>query len=491
MRKSVVIAVVVLVPLALLLLFLGGPDREYTTTSAKAYEHFEKGYSQILAFQFAQADSQLRLALRIDPHFAAALALASQLDARAGRDTLSKREASRADSLGALLPNALERAKVRLLLSATLGMSSGERDSLITVILTEQPDNVMALTAEANQEAMSGEYDQAEKVYHHILEIEPNHAPAYNMLGYAAANRGDYDQAVNYLRKYAFMAPGLANPHDSLGEVLSWKGDYAEAEQEFLAAVKIQPDFYPSLINLGRIYLEQGMISKGEEILEQVRGQISGTPQERQIDETLIRMYYSHELYDESLAVIDRYIEKYPDYFVTDFYRAISLLMHGDRAKADAMLAKFVAAAKEQDIYAYKTFRTQVESLQHQFLGMAATRDGDYDTAVQEYQKVLDLSQDLPVHTVWWFRWRQGEAYLASGRPEPAMADALAILKANSSLIRPLLLLARSSWELGKPDITRKALQKLQPLMARADARLPSQKTYRDLLAQVTASASN
>ena len=66
------------------------------------------------------------------------------------------------------------------------------------------------------------------------------------MLGYLELNRGNYDQAIEYMQKYAFLAPDLANPHDSLGEVLMTIGRYEEAEQEFRAAVRMQPDFYHS-----------------------------------------------------------------------------------------------------------------------------------------------------------------------------------------------------------------------------------------------------
>jgi len=135
---------------ALALLFLGGPEREFTTRSGEAYDLFERGYSQMIAFQFAQADSSLRRAVALDPGFAAAHALLSQLALRFGDQAGSDREAALADSLAARLPNALERAKLELLLLAYRKPGDQVRDSLLDYVLAEQPTDLMALSAKAS-----------------------------------------------------------------------------------------------------------------------------------------------------------------------------------------------------------------------------------------------------------------------------------------------------------------------------------------------------
>ncbi len=485
MKRSVMIGLAALALVALALLFLGGPERQFTTRSAEAYDLFELGYSQMNAFQFTQADSSLRRAVTLDPKFAAAHALLSQLKIRFGDKTGSEVEAAVADSLAARLPNALERAKIELLLLAYKKPGDQTRDSLLDYVLAEQPTDLMALSARAGVLYQIGQREECLHVYEQILAIEPNHAPAYNMLGYLAAGRGDYEQAVTHLRKYAFLAPGLANPHDSLGEVLSWKGDYAEAEREFKAALDVQPDFHFSQINLGELYLEQGMIARGEEILESVRTALAGSPQERELDETLIRMYYTHELYDEALRAMTVYQSKYPDAFLVGFYRAIQLAMEDHRAEADAVAAGFFAASRQKDEFAFKAFREQIDSLEHQLRAMLATRDGDHEKAIDEWQLMLDSNSTRPAHERWWYLWRQGESYLAAGRPGPALENAKLILESNPARIRPLLLLAQAAMELGEAGLAGQALTKVQPLLARADAKLPAQQTYRDLMARL------
>ena len=485
MKRSVMIGLVALALLALALLFLGGPERQFTTRSAEAYDLFEQGYSQLNAFQFAQADSSLRRAVSLDPGFAAAHALIAQIQSRFGDKAGSTVEAAIADSLAARLPNALERAKLQLLLLSYKKPGDQVRDSLLAYVLAEQPTDLMALSAKASVLYQTGKWDECQRVYEQILAIEPNHAPAYNMLGYLAAGRGDYEQAVTHLRKYAFLAPGLANPHDSLGEVLSWKGDYEDAEREFLAALKAQPDFHFSQINLGELYLEQGMITQGEQILESIRTALAGSQQERELDETLIRMYYTHELYDEALRAMAAYQAKYPDAFLDGFYRAIQLAMEQRRPEADAAAAAFFTKARSSDNYVFKNYRDQIDGLEHQLRAMMATRDGDHEKAIDEWQLLLDSSSNLPAHERWWFLWRQGESYLAAGRPGPALENAKRILATNPARIRPLLLLAQSALATGDADLAAQALAKVEPLLARADANLPAQQTYRDLIARI------
>ena len=486
MKKSVLMGLAALALIALALLFLGGPERQFTTRSAEAYELFDQGYFQMNAFQFARADSSLRRAVALDPGFAAAHALLSQIALRFGDKEGSLREAAAADSLAARLPNALERAKLALLLLGYKKPGDQARDSLLDYVLAEQPADLMALSVKANVLYQSGRPDECQRVWEQILAIEPNLAPAYNMLGYLAAGRGDYEQAVTHLRKYAFLAPDLANPHDSLGEVLSWKGDYAEAELAFKTALDVQEDFYYSQIHLGELYLEQGMIAKGEAILESIRAALAGLPQERELDETLIRMYYTHELYDEALRTMASYQTKYPDAFLVGFYRAIQLAMEDRRADADAVATGFFAEARRSDDFAFKAYRDQIDSLEHQLRAMLATRDGDHEKAIDEWQLMLDSNRARPAHERWWFLWRQGESYLAAGRPGPAMENAKRILATNPARIRPLLLLAKAAVELGDTGLASQALKKVQPVLARADAKLPVQQTYRDLMARLT-----
>ncbi len=483
MKTSVAAILSALVVLALALLFLGGPDRDYTTSSGTAYELYETGVEQLYAVQRAQAVVSFTEAVTLDPNFAMAWAMLSSAQTLENMDHAVE-SAAIADSLAKLLPNDLERAKVQLVASGTKRANVFAGDSLITFILAEQPDDLLANIAKATMLFYHRDEGAAD-AFLHVLKIEPNHAMAYNMLGYLEANRGDYDAALENLRKYAFMAPDLANPHDSLGEVLSWMGRYDEAEKEFLTALRLQPDFHYSLVNLGEVYMHRGQLAKGLEILEGVREQVTGSRLERNIDEFLIRTYYEFELYEESLRAIDSYVERSPDTTSAQYFKAIAAFMHGNEETSQEHLDIFRAKLAARNDPDNEDVQKHMQRMEHQFAAFIANTRGDHETAAAEWSAMLDLTERAAPHELWWVLWRQGESFLASGHPRKALDNAFAILEVNPQLIRPLLLMAHAALDAGEPEIARKALRRLQKIMPAADPDLPAQESYRRLQSEI------
>jgi tetratricopeptide (TPR) repeat protein len=97
-----------------------------------------------------------------------------------------------------------------------------------------------------------------------IIKIDPNFAPAYNMLGYGKIETGAADpvSAINYLKKYAALEGGQPNPEDSLGEVSRYAGDDQGSLEHYHAALKLSPNFITSQIGLGDTYTLMGNFSR-------------------------------------------------------------------------------------------------------------------------------------------------------------------------------------------------------------------------------------
>ncbi|HXM93446.1 MAG TPA: tetratricopeptide repeat protein [Candidatus Dormibacteraeota bacterium] len=97
------------------------------------------------------------------------------------------------------------------------------------------------------------DYDRSLKMLETVRQLDPDFAPALNMLGYGYIETGDPDpgKAVATLKRYAELQPGSPNPEDSLGEVLRYAGDDAGALQHFGAALQIDPTFYTSHLGIG------------------------------------------------------------------------------------------------------------------------------------------------------------------------------------------------------------------------------------------------
>ncbi len=486
MKISMAAIVAALLVLALGLLFFGGPDREFTTTSDEAYCLYEEGLTQLYAVQRERAATTFTRAVELDPDFAMAWAMRANALNYFQPDS-TKSSLAVADSLAEGLPNDLERAKVQLVIS---GLTPGDTsaDSLVAFILAEQPENLLANIAKANMLFFRRE-DGAAEAFHNVLKIEPNHALAYNMLGYLEAGRGDYEAALENLRKYVFMAPDLANPHDSLGEVLAWIGRYDEAEREFLTALQIQDDFHYSLVNLGKVYMYRGQLKKGLEIMEGVRSQVKGTHIERDMDQFMIQTYFAFDLFDKALAGIDDFAGRNIEHPITSYFLAYSSMMHGDTAASQAHFETF-----RQQMLSYgpedEGIRDQIARLEHQFAAVRAMMASDWDTSIAEWTAMMDLLEIAAPHELWGAVWRLGQSYLAAGQPREAMEQALLILKTNPQRIRPLLLLAEAALAAGEPHYASKALQHLDKIMPHADPDLPAQATYRELKARLESNAS-
>lgn len=477
MKRTVIISLVILVPLALIFGIFSGTEQEFTSSSPEAYKLYEEAYADLLAFNNSAAEVKLKRALELDENFAIAHALMITVNFQHGRPDEAKREAAIADSLALLLTNDLERAKVQLATYDDQRANMEETDSLINYILAEQPNNLLALTARAHT-LFNMRDPAAADAFKHILEIEPNHAPAYNILGYMAGQHGDYDQAEKYLRKYAFMAPELANPHDSLGEILTWAGKYEEAKAEFLTAVQIQPDFYVSLINLGNLYMLQGQLAKGREILDQVYEEVDIDFRRQAILEVMVRNYYLHNMFDKTMEIITKRNEMFPE---DKFYLAVAGVIGGHEAEGMTIFADYIEEQYARPELSNAVFLEQVQILDHNFRSILARHTGDLDGAIEHLQKILELRADNPPHEWTQYRCRLAEIYYEAGRYKECATQAFLILENDSGRIQPILLLARSAHNLGKDDIARQAMGKLKPLMAVVDEEVPAKAIYRQL----------
>ena len=186
------------------------------------------------------------------------------------------------------------------------------------------------------------------------------------MLGYMELHRGNYEKAIEHMQKYAFLAPDLANVHDSLGDVYFAQGRYEEAEAEYVESIKMQPDFYVSLINLGRTYLARGQIYKGVDILEKVRTEVSGSKLEQKVDTEILETLIYFEVDDKLSELITRFVVKWPEDGSSAFYRAMRLA-HMDQlpesqAVMDSALTMWRVSDNYKDNEEYRNTSTAPES---------------------------------------------------------------------------------------------------------------------------------
>jgi len=472
LRLSALVAVVALVLLAWGLALHSQNHREFTTTSPEAFALYERGSEQFDAFQFAAAEESLRRALELDPGFAMAEATLAVL-LRSEPPAILKPHVARAESLAALLPDDDERMLIQLRL-AQFGLGSCRTDSLLTRLEKSKPRHPIVLSTQAMVAMARGEGDEAARIWQELLHQDPNQARAYNWLGYNAAGMGHYDEALSYLRKYAYLAPDLANPHDSLGEILSYLGRYEEAEREFRLALEKQPDFFVSLINLARIYIEQGREHKGLDIIQQLTKQITGTRWQKEVDKLLVQVFYTYDLHPQLEEATARYVAHYPEDRVSLYYRAYTKLGAGAIAEATAACDTFLAAVRaEMPRDGDADGERNLNRLQSTFAANVARAQGDTERAIACWENVLANSQNLPPHFLFATRARYAEALLARQRWEEALAQTETILGINPRMLPALVLRVQALLGMQRYHEARAAQAALQAALATADPDFP------------------
>ncbi len=470
----------------------GGNGRHEISDSPEALQLCEEGTQDLNAFRWKSAVDKLEQSLELDPTLAEASIARAFAFYRLGRQDDFKVEAARADSLTAVIEDDQRRMLAQLRLGS-VGSSNFQdmRDSLLTVLKAELPDNIYVLEILAGQAGMSADDDEAEKAWLHILEVNPNYANSYNNLGYMELNRGNYDQAIEYMQKYAFLAPGLANPHDSLGDVLMVLGRYEEAEAEFRTAIKMQPDFYHSLINLGKTYISRGQLKKGLDILNKVHTQVESSEIQMKVDDEIVKTYLVSGLNDELSRMIDIYVERYPEHYDSPIYRGIKMAYQGQVEEGRAIMDSTLAVWRAGDEYGkYPKAKKGIDSAAFQFAALLADVVDDHKTAAENWgQGVETMKSTTPYHDQWYARFRWAAALHADGRSAEALEIIDPLLQVNPRLINTLVLKVECHLALRQGEKARQALEQLQWSLSKSDQDFPPRGKAEELSLQVSALA--
>jgi tetratricopeptide (TPR) repeat protein len=102
------------------------------------------------------------------------------------------------------------------------------------------------------------DYPKTIAEYQKSVEIAPNYAPAYNLLGYAYRQVGRFDDSEKAFKKYIELIPNDPNPYDSYAELLMKMGRFDESIAMYRKALKVDPKFSPSYIGITSNLLYQG-----------------------------------------------------------------------------------------------------------------------------------------------------------------------------------------------------------------------------------------
>ncbi|MEO7136085.1 MAG: tetratricopeptide repeat protein [Gemmatimonadales bacterium] len=224
-----------------------------TTTSAEAKRQYVKG--RALAENLRGHDSRqfLGQAVSRDPKFALAhYSLA--LSAPTAKDFFEHLKQA-----AALSDNATEGEHLMI-----LGLQAGanadpkaQRDyyqRLVAAYPRDERAHFLLGGAYFGQQDMP----KAIQEYRRAVEVAPDFAPAYNLLGYAERQVGAYGEAERAFKKYIELIPDDPNPYDSYAELLMKTGRFDASIGMYRKALAADRNFVPSHIGIATNLMLQG-----------------------------------------------------------------------------------------------------------------------------------------------------------------------------------------------------------------------------------------
>jgi predicted O-linked N-acetylglucosamine transferase (SPINDLY family) len=111
------------------------------------------------------------------------------------------------------------------------------------------------------QHYQTGQWPQAEQLYHQVLAVNPDNVDALHLLAAIAGQTGRESLAVDYLRAVLRLQPGMAAAHNNLGNALAAQKKFVEAIASLQEAVRLRPDDAMAHNNLERARHEAGRLA--------------------------------------------------------------------------------------------------------------------------------------------------------------------------------------------------------------------------------------
>jgi len=111
----------------------------------------------------------------------------------------------------------------------------------------------------------AGRLREADRLYRRLLEADPYHAVAWQMLGVIAHQLGKHDRAAALIAKAIAINPDDADAHANLALALQAQGRTKEAVASYRRALALKPEHVEALFNLGNALKDLGRYAEAAE----------------------------------------------------------------------------------------------------------------------------------------------------------------------------------------------------------------------------------
>ena len=224
-----------------------------TSSSAKARDLYQRAVLDFELMRLERANIGWRAAAKEDPNFAAAFAMVA-LNSRDPEEVRTAREQAKAL---AVKSSAGEKLMIEWVTAVQEGKYLEGIIAMNGLTAMFPRDKHLHYLAANWLMGVRGD-EQAHRLLHQALEIDPDFAPALNNLAYLHARNLEFDEALQDMDRYAALLPKEPNPQDSYGEILRMAGRFEASLEHYRASLAIDPNFNISQGGLGDTYTLMG-----------------------------------------------------------------------------------------------------------------------------------------------------------------------------------------------------------------------------------------
>jgi tetratricopeptide (TPR) repeat protein len=397
-----------------------------TTSSGKALEYYKQGRDLFEKLRFPDSRLYFEKAVAEDPDFAVGyLNLGFAMpSAKAFFENLEKAKIA--------MKNASEAERMWILgVEAGFTGNPAKQRDLYKMLVGQYPNDERARNLLGNYHFGQQEYELAIEQYDAAIEIAPEFTQPYNQLGYSYRFLQKFDQAEAAFRKYVELIPDDPNPYDSYAELLMKIGKFEESIEQYRKALSIDPTFAASYIGIATCYNFLGKHSAGRKVAQELYDNAVNDGQRRAAHFAKAVSYIDEGDLNKAIAEIEKQMEfaqkindaasmagdlfnignllleqNRPDEALEKYKQAVDVvqksnlsedlkknnrlgflfnegrvaLKKGDLSKAKSNQKEYAARAQAN------ANRFQIW-LSHEFAGLIAMEENDYETAISEFEQ--------------------------------------------------------------------------------------------------------
>ena len=262
--------------------------------------------------------------------------------------------------------------------------------------LKREPDSVLALTELVNTEIAMGDTDAAVKRLKTVLEENPGHRAAHDLLGIVYMAKQDFASAEQEFSRQLEVNDKSSIVYSQIAAARARQGNVEGAVQALKDGLAILPGDQRLILGLAGLYAGQGDLDSAANTYEQG---IKADPENARFPLALAGVRERQRRFEEAITIYEQAHANNPDNLIVVNNLASLLSDHREDEQS-------LARAKE---LASKLAETNQPALLDT-LGWVHYRLGEYEQAAEVLSGVVEKAPDVPV-----FRYHLGMTYYKQG----------------------------------------------------------------------------